>query len=93
MMLGGQKDKSLLSATIKKNCKFACMETLVINIPDQKSALVKQILEGLGVTIKSESTGKLKPSDYAKLIKISKQDAQNMLKDIEQSRNEWERDI
>jgi len=69
------------------------METLVINIPDEKSALVKQILEGLGVTIKAESTGKPKPSDYARLINLSKEDAQNMLKDIEQSRNEWERDI
>ncbi len=29
------------------------METLIINIPDKKSALVKQLLKELGVTIKS----------------------------------------
>lgn len=69
------------------------METLVISIPDHKSALVKQILNELGVTIKSEETHKIKPSSYAKKINISKEDAQNMLKDIDQSRNEWERDI
>lgn len=71
------------------------METLVINIPDKKSALVKQILKGkgLGVTIKSEIKDKLKPSDYAKSINISKEDAQKMLKDISESRDEWERDI
>lgn len=69
------------------------METLIINIPDKKSALVKQILKELGVTIKSETTDLLKPSDYAKSISISKKDAEDMLKDISQSRNEWERDI
>jgi hypothetical protein len=30
------------------------METLVINIPDKKSKLVKQILKGLGVTIQEK---------------------------------------
>ena len=69
------------------------METLIINIPDKKSALVKQILKGLGVTIKSEINDKMKPSDYAKSISISKEDAQKMLKDVSESRNEWERDI
>jgi hypothetical protein len=69
------------------------METLVINIPDQKSALVRQLLKELGVTIKSESVDNLKPSDYAQLINISKEDAQGMLNDIRLSRNEWERDI
>jgi hypothetical protein len=69
------------------------METLVINIPNQKSALVKQILKELGVTIQSKSTDKLKPSDYANLITISKEDATKMLRDIEQSRNEGKRDI
>ncbi|BAU52543.1 hypothetical protein MgSA37_00705 [Mucilaginibacter gotjawali] len=69
------------------------METLVINVPDKKGPLVRQILKELGVTIKSESTDRMKPSDYAKLIDISKDDAQRMIKDIEQSRAEWERDI
>jgi hypothetical protein len=31
------------------------METLIINIPEKKSALVKQILKGLGVTIQQAS--------------------------------------
>ena len=69
------------------------METLVINIPNKKSVLVKQILQGLGVTIKSETKDKMKPSDYARSVNISKEDAEMMLKDIAQSRNEWERDI
>jgi vacuolar-type H+-ATPase subunit I/STV1 len=69
------------------------METLIINIPDKKSALVKQILKGLGVTIKSETKDQMKPSDYAKSINISKEDAKKMLHDISESRNEWERDI
>jgi hypothetical protein len=69
------------------------VETLIINIPDKKSALVKQILKGLGVTIKAETSDQIKPSDYAKSIKISKKDAEQMRKDISESRNEWERDI
>ncbi len=69
------------------------METLIINIPDKKSTLVKQILKELGVTITSESKDKLKPSDYVKIINLSKADAGKMIKDIAQSRNEWERDI
>ncbi len=69
------------------------METLVINIPDKKSTLVKQILKGLGVTIKSETNDQKKPSDYAKAVNMSKADAKKMLDDISESRNEWERDI
>ncbi|MBS1530659.1 MAG: hypothetical protein JSU01_10150 [Bacteroidetes bacterium] len=69
------------------------METLIISIPDKKTALVKQILKELGVTIKSEIKGQMKASDYAKSINISKDDAKKMLKDISESRNEWERDI
>lgn len=30
------------------------METLIINIPDKKSKLIKQILKGLGVTIQEK---------------------------------------
>ena len=69
------------------------METLVINVPDKKGPIVRQILKELGVTIKSESSDHMKPSDYAKLVDISKEDAQKMIRDIEQSRAEWERDI
>lgn len=38
------------------------MEKLVINIPESKSTLVKQILKGLGVTIQQESQSH--PSAY-----------------------------
>ena len=69
------------------------METLIINIPDKKSALVKKILKDLGVTIQSDSKKQMKPSDYAKSINISKEDAEKMLKDISESRNQWERNI
>ncbi|MGZ3944566.1 MAG: hypothetical protein ACXVIY_01355 [Mucilaginibacter sp.] len=69
------------------------METLIISIPDKKTALVKQILKGLGVTIKSETKDQMRPSDYAKSINISKDDAKKMLKEVSESRNEWERDI
>jgi len=52
------------------------------------SKSVKEICERLGV-----SPNKLKPADYARSINISKDDAEMMLKDITESRNEWERDI
>jgi hypothetical protein len=46
------------------------METLIINIPDKKSILVKQILEGLGVTI--QQTNKTALSNYKqKLANVS----------------------
>lgn len=46
------------------------MERLVINIPERKSTLVKQILKGLGVTIQQES--KSTPSTYKqKLTKLT----------------------
>jgi hypothetical protein len=38
------------------------METLIINIPDKKSTLVKQILKGLGVTI--QQSNKTASSNY-----------------------------
>ncbi|MFC0513833.1 hypothetical protein ACFFGT_06470 [Mucilaginibacter angelicae] len=42
------------------------METLVINIPDNKSTVVKQILKELGVTIQQASQSSV--SDYKKKI-------------------------
>jgi hypothetical protein len=46
------------------------METLIINIPDEKSVLVKQRLKGLGVTV--QQTSKTTPSAYKqKLAKVS----------------------
>ncbi|TKB96927.1 hypothetical protein FA046_12700 [Pedobacter cryophilus] len=37
---------------------YLFMETLIINIPEKKSALVKQLLKELGVTIKKAETRK-----------------------------------
>jgi len=34
------------------------METLIINIPEKKSELVKELLKELGVTFRKESAGK-----------------------------------
>jgi hypothetical protein len=46
------------------------MERLIINIPDKKTALVKQILKSLGVTI--QPSGKKGLSDYKqKLANVS----------------------
>ncbi|QDW26355.1 hypothetical protein FFJ24_016645 [Pedobacter sp. KBS0701] len=38
------------------------METLIINIPEKKSELVKQLLRELGVTFKKESASKSVPN-------------------------------
>ena len=45
------------------------MERLTINIPDKKSALVKQILKGLGVTIQEEHSVGSAYKD--KIVKVS----------------------
>ena len=46
------------------------METLIINIPDKKSTLVKQILKGLGVTI--QENNQTKQTTYKKkILKVS----------------------
>lgn len=67
------------------------METLTINIPDDKSTIVKQILKEFGVTILNKDLPKRKPSEFAGII--SKEKAQELLKDIKEDRKEWERNI
>ena len=67
------------------------METLIINIPENKSSLVKQLLKELGVTIQKQSVTSQRPSDF--LGSISKEKAQQILTDIANSKQEWERDI
>jgi hypothetical protein len=45
------------------------MEKLIISIPDKKSALVKQILNGLGVIIQPQKS--VNPSTYKeKILKV-----------------------
>lgn len=64
------------------------METLIINIPDKKSTLVKQILKGLGVTIQENS--QIKQSIYRKkLLKVSTWATED-LKHLEDSRKSFE---
>ena len=61
------------------------METLIINIPDEKSLLVKQALKDLGVTIQTKS--KINAAEYKKkLAGISVWD-ENELKLMEEARN------
>lgn len=64
------------------------METLIINIPDKKSTLVKQILKGLGVTIQENSLAK-KSAYKKKLLKVSTWTEED-LKSFEDSRNAFE---
>ena len=66
------------------------METLIINIPENKSTLVKQILKEFGVVIQQGHSFK-KPSDFAG--SISEEKANELLLRISQSRNEWKRNI
>lgn len=64
------------------------METLIINIPDKKSTLVKQILKGLGVTI--QENNQTKESAYRKkLLKVSTWEDED-LKNFEDSRKSFE---
>lgn len=64
------------------------METLIINIPDKKSTLVKQILKGLGVTIQENS--QTKESAYRKkLLKVSTWATED-LENLEDSRKSFE---
>lgn len=67
------------------------METLIINVPEDKSVLVKQILEQLGVLIEKKTLSSKKPSDY--IGAISKKTAKELLQSVNESRQQWERDI
>ncbi len=61
------------------------METLIINIPEKKSTLVKQILKGLGVTIQKAENANF--SAYKqKIAKVSTWTEED-LKIFEESRN------
>lgn len=45
------------------------METLIINVPDQKSAVVKLLLKELGVTIENKTKARLLAEEINKSIK------------------------
>ncbi|QKJ31219.1 hypothetical protein HQ865_16130 [Mucilaginibacter mali] len=64
------------------------MERLMINIPENKSALVKQLLKELGVSFKQEKTEKL--SDLKKnLLEVSVW-SDDDLKPIEDAKNHFQ---
>ena len=64
------------------------MEKLVISVPDKKSALVKQILKGLGVIIQPPS--RVNTSTYKeKILKISAW-TEDDLKAFEESKGAFE---
>ncbi len=60
------------------------METLVIHVPDKKSALVKQILKGLGVNIDPGKTTNKKPSAHDFIGLVSEKDTKLMNQAIEE---------
>lgn len=50
------------------------METLIINIPDKKSKLVKQILKGLGVTIQEKHFSSISYKDKIQQVSVWSED-------------------
>jgi hypothetical protein len=48
------------------------METLLINVPEQKSTLVKQLLKELGVTIESQTKARRLANEINQSIKPGK---------------------
>ena len=45
------------------------METLLINVPEQKSSLVKQLLKELGVTIENQTKARRLADEINKSVK------------------------
>jgi hypothetical protein len=64
------------------------MERLVIEIPDAKSALVKQILKGFGVTI--QQGVKSQPSAYRKKLSQVSNWSEEDLKAFDEGKNAFE---
>lgn len=100
------------------------METLIINVPEAKSTLVKLLFKELGITIQNKSKAKLlaeeldrsvksgriptmdeivaeikevrassskKPSDFFGIF--TTEESEKFDKHIQQTRNEWDRDM
>ncbi len=78
------------------------METFLIKVPENKTALVKRLLKELGVAVKRESdplslakkkpvTIKKKPSDF--FGSISEKEGKKLHTYVNESREEWQRDI
>lgn len=71
------------------------MDTLTIKIRDNKALKLIQDLESLNLiqVIKKSSKGPSKKLSSELSGSISKEQADAMLKELQQSRNEWGRDI
>jgi cysteine synthase len=63
------------------------METLIINIPDKKSRLVKQILKGLGVTIHEKHFSSTSYKDKIQHVSVWTDDD---LKPFDNAKNSFE---
>jgi len=63
------------------------METLIINIPDKKSKLVKQILKGLGVTIQEKHFSNAGYRDKIQHVSVWTEDD---LKSFDHAKNSFE---
>jgi len=57
------------------------METLIINVPEQKSSLVKQLLKELGVTIQNQSKASLLANEINNSIKAGKKPTMDQIVD------------
>jgi hypothetical protein len=64
------------------------MEKLIINVPERKSTLIKQILKGLGVTIQKES--QISTSDYKQRLASVSTWTDDDLKVFEESKKAFE---
>jgi len=64
------------------------MEKLTINIPENKSTLVKQILKGLGVTILQESH--ITNSEYKKKLASVSTWSEEEVKVLEENKNAFQ---
>ena len=67
------------------------METLIINVPPDKSALIKEILTQFGISFKKSVVDSKKPSDYVGVISPEK--AREILTVVNEDREQWERNI
>ena len=67
------------------------METLIINVPADKSALIKEILTQFGISFKKSVVDAKKPSDYVGVISPEK--AREILTVVNEDREQWERNI
>jgi len=68
------------------------METLLINVPEQKSSLVKQLLRELGVTIENQTKARKLAEEINKSVKSgSKPTLDEIVAEVNAFRSEQKR--